>query len=57
MPKSLKKIDKYALEYNDKLKLIKYASNKSDWDLIKIEDNNTILKSNNIKIEYTINNN
>ena len=57
LPKSLKKIDKYALEYNDKLKLIKYASTKSDWDLIKIEDNNTILKSNNIKIEYTINNN
>ena len=57
LPKSLNKIDEYALEYNDKLKLIKYASDKSDWDLIKIEDNNTILKSNNIKIEYIINNN
>ena len=51
LPKSLNKIDEYALEYNDKLKLIKYASDKSDWDLIKIEDNNTILKSNNIKIK------
>ena len=56
LPKSLKKIDKYVLEYNDKLRLIKYASNKSDWDSIKIEANNTILKSNNIKIEYAINN-
>ena len=57
LPKSLKKIDKYALEYNDKLKLIKYASNKSDWDSIMVEENNTILKSNNVKIEYIINNN
>lgn len=56
LPKSLKKIDKYALEYNDKLKLIKYASNKSGWYSIKIEENNTILKSNIVKIEYIINN-
>ena len=52
LPKSLNKIDQYALEYNHNLKLIKYASTKSDWERIKIEDNNTTLKSNNLTIDY-----
>ena len=52
LPKSLNKIDKYALEYNDNLKLIKYASTKTDFNKIKIEENNTTLQSNNVKIDY-----
>ncbi len=52
LPKSLNEIDQYALENNNSLKLIKYASTKSDWKRIKIADNNTTLKSNSLTIDY-----
>ena len=55
LPKSLNRINQYALEHNNNLKLIKYASTKSDWERIKIEDNNKTLKSNGLTIEYTNN--
>lgn len=55
LPKSLEKIDKLTLEYDDNLKVIKYGSNKTDWNKIEIEENNTSL--NNVKIEYKTENN
>lgn len=52
LPKSLQQISEYALEFNDNLKLIKYASTKSNWSNIKVEDNNTTLQSPHVKIDF-----